>query len=103
MPGQPKPKAIVTGASSGLGRVFAKRLAAQGYDVVITARRQDLLEDLAQELTLLRPKGVKGYRHSSISQTPRFSSTMQDTARLGPWLTWMLLIFRVRSCSIQQP
>jgi short-subunit dehydrogenase len=50
MPGQPKPKAIVTGASSGLGRVFAKRLAAQGYDVVITARRQDLLEDLAQEL-----------------------------------------------------
>lgn len=43
-------KAIVTGASSGLGANFARALAQQGADVAIAARRKDRLTDLAQEL-----------------------------------------------------
>ena len=38
--------ALVTGASSGLGRQFAKVLAAEGAKVVVAARRKDRLEDL---------------------------------------------------------
>ena len=42
--------AIVTGASIGIGRATAKALALEGVRVVAVARRQDLLEQLAQDV-----------------------------------------------------
>jgi short-subunit dehydrogenase len=42
--------ALITGASEGLGREFARLAAEDGHDLILTARRQDLLETLAADL-----------------------------------------------------
>ncbi|HVJ40494.1 MAG TPA: SDR family oxidoreductase [Dongiaceae bacterium] len=42
--------AVITGASSGIGAVYADRLAKRGYDLVIVARRLDRLEALADKI-----------------------------------------------------
>src|SRR5690348_14264372 len=43
-------RALITGASSGLGREFADLLAAQKANLVLVARRQESLEKLASDL-----------------------------------------------------
>ena len=43
-------KALITGASSGIGRDMARLLANKGYDLIIVARRKDRLEELKESL-----------------------------------------------------
>src|SRR5690348_9727271 len=69
------PWAIVTGASSGIGKEFARQLAASGLNLVLVARRLSLLEDLGSQLQ--HQFGVQ-YRAVGVDLTaPDFLDTLE--------------------------
>ncbi|MES2774857.1 MAG: SDR family oxidoreductase [Bacteroidota bacterium] len=51
--GDTKPIALITGASRGLGKAIATELASKGYNLVMVARNEALLHELAGELSVL--------------------------------------------------
>ena len=46
-----KQYAVITGASSGIGRAFAKQLSRQGYALILISRREKHLRNLAAQLS----------------------------------------------------
>lgn len=60
--------AVVTGASSGIGRATARRLAVEGFSVVAAARRRDRLEKLAAEVPGIRPVSLDVTSQESVDE-----------------------------------
>lgn len=75
--------AVVTGASSGIGRELAKELARQGAKVGLVARRSDQLEALAEEIRAAG--GVAEFAAADVADRDAVHYAIRDlTAKLGP-------------------
>jgi short-subunit dehydrogenase len=75
--------AVVTGASSGIGRALAKRLAAAGCKVGLVARRRDLLEKLAGEIT--QSGGAAAFAPADVADREQTIQAIHEVAdKLGP-------------------
>jgi NADP-dependent 3-hydroxy acid dehydrogenase YdfG len=63
--------AIVTGASSGIGRATAIALARQGANIIVTARREDRLRSLVDEIELLGARAALHSGNAAHDETAR--------------------------------
>lgn len=90
--------AIVTGASSGIGRSFAQHLAAEGYNLILVARHEDTLNEVKQELEsqfnihaevfLADLSKIEDIRRleEKIAQTPDLEFLINSAGHGGGWI-----------------
>jgi hypothetical protein len=71
---KPKGTALISGASTGIGAIYADRLARRGYDLVLVARNRDRLAALARQIT--------DSTHRSVEVITADLNNRQDLARV---------------------
>jgi short-subunit dehydrogenase len=69
---------LITGASAGIGAALARLMAAEGFDIALTARRRDRLETLAKEIS---PRGVRAHVWPDDLADPAAPHRLHDRAR----------------------
>lgn len=79
---------VITGASSGIGAETAKILAKDGHKIVLAARRENLLKDLVDEVSLLGGEAV--YQVTDVTKVEEVESLAKlavDTfGQIDVWL-----------------
>jgi uncharacterized protein len=56
-----KGTALITGASTGIGAIYADRLARRGYDLILVARNRERLDELARRLTDATGRSIQSF------------------------------------------
>jgi len=73
---------LITGASSGIGEEFARRLAAQGHNLVLVARTERALHELCDEL-MLKHKIMAHYLVLDLTEPDAHNKLVEDTQKHG--------------------
>jgi len=71
---------FITGASSGIGRALALELAGRGYDLFLTARRMDALEDVRSEIAASEPACRVEVRRLDVTDDADVATALDEAA-----------------------
>jgi short-subunit dehydrogenase len=71
---------FITGASSGIGRALALELAGRGYDLFLTARRHDVLEELRAEIGRAHPNRRVEVRRLDVTDDVDVANSIAEAA-----------------------
>src|SRR3984893_12040038 len=76
--------ALITGASSGIGAIYADRLAKRGYDLILVARNQSRLDSLAQRLQAETGRSVETIAAdlNAKADLARIETTLRNNANI---------------------
>jgi short-subunit dehydrogenase len=80
---------LITGASSGIGEAFARRLAAEGHNLVLVARSEKALHELCDEL-MLEHKITAHYAVLDLSEFGADRKLIEETERHGFEVDWLI-------------
>lgn len=80
---------LITGASSGIGEEFARRLANDGHDLVLVARSEKLLHELCDEL-MLKHKITAHYVVLDLSKPGSEEVLFAETEKHGMQVEWLI-------------
>lgn len=74
-------RAVVVGASSGIGAAMVKKLASHGYQVAALARRESLLQELCDEVNAQSGNGRVFYRVHNVTDYDEIPAVFQSVVR----------------------
>jgi short-subunit dehydrogenase len=80
---------LITGASSGIGEAFARRLAAEGHDLVLVARSENRLHEICDEL-MLAHKITAHYVATDLTAYGAEEELFRETERHGFEIDWLV-------------
>lgn len=80
---------VITGASSGIGEEFARRLAAEGHNLVLVARSEKALHELCDEL-MLKHNIMAHYVVLDLTEPDAHNQLVADTERHGFEVEWLI-------------
>jgi short-subunit dehydrogenase len=80
--------ALITGASAGIGAIYADRLAKRGYDLILVARNEVRLKSLATRLTSETGRSVK-VQHADLGDKSELAQ-IEATLRHDPSITMLV-------------
>ena len=80
---------LITGASSGIGEAFARRLAAEKHDLVLVARSEKALHELCDEL-MLKYKITAHYVVLDLTERDAVTKLFAETERHGFEVEWLI-------------
>lgn len=80
---------LITGASSGIGEAFARRLAAEKHDLVLVARSEKALHELCDEL-MLKHKITAHYIVLDLTEPGTDKKLFDETTRHGFEVDWLI-------------
>ena len=80
---------LITGASSGIGEAFARRLASEGHNLVLVARSEKILHELCDEL-MLKHQITAHYVATDLTAYGAHEELFKETERFGFEIEWLI-------------